>query len=94
MRRSKNKGKLRQRYFAWRKKQPLGIRIAADLGAIVTVVYLAVFALQVLILLLPLLFILGLAKSNHSSADDQKWMDENDPRGGGHSNISGPVSFD
>ena len=79
----KNKQRMINRYLAWRKTVPLVWRILADIGMIVLVYYVATTALYMIILLLPLLAFLGLAKAGDKSTNsDEQWYEDNDRMGG------------
>jgi hypothetical protein len=91
------KQRMIHRYLAWRKTVHLAWRILADVGMVALVVFLATTALQMLIILLPVLFLFGLAggggkRSSKSSYDE--FVEENDDRMGGQPKSMAPDLFD
>jgi hypothetical protein len=84
--------KLLRRYLGWRKRLPLGWRIALDIVVIVVGGYLAIEALLVfLILIIPFMLFIGLAKGGGQS--DADWYEQNDPRGANGPHSQAPDIF-
>jgi len=83
----------------WRRRLPLAWRVAVDIAVLVVVGYLAfwlaMLALELLILLLlPVMMLMALAGGGRSGSDDQRWMEDNDPRGYEHTHAADQVHFD
>jgi hypothetical protein len=82
------RSRLGQRYIDWRNGLPPAWRIVYDIVSTIVVIAAAIYAfmwaVELLILLVPIFILFGLVSGGGGSrSSDQQWYDDNDPRGNG-----------